>query len=155
FTQINLRPSSESINYVEHKMPFFFLLEALVGCAISINISFLLQRSKALTFLRIIGFHSLFVYCMQIIVMTFARTIFMNILHITYVPALIVLVWWSGVILPVFFYNFCLKYGLWWLYTYRKPERQVGYMKTANIFWFDRNKKAVLKQEEEALMNTN
>ncbi|HVW12562.1 MAG TPA: acyltransferase [Mucilaginibacter sp.] len=155
FTQINLRPSSESINYVEHKMPFFFLVEALVGCAISINISFLLQRSKALTFLRIIGFHSLFVYCMQIIVMTFARTIFMNVMHITYVPALIILVWWSGVILPVFFYNFCLKYGLWWLYTYRKPERQVAYMKTANIFWFDRNKKTVLKQEEEALMNTN
>ncbi|MGZ3836852.1 MAG: hypothetical protein ACXVB0_25270, partial [Mucilaginibacter sp.] len=57
------------------------------------------------------------------------------------VPALVLIVWTSGVILPVFFYNFCLKYNLWWLYTYRKPKPQVAYMKTANIFWFDKKKK--------------
>ncbi|HVV54437.1 MAG TPA: acyltransferase [Mucilaginibacter sp.] len=140
FTQINLRPSPEGINYVEHKMPFFFLFEALVGCAISFSFSFMLQKYKVLTFLRIIGFHSLFVYCMQIIVMTVARTVFVNAMHITYIPVLFPLVWMSGVILPVFFYNFCLKYGLWWLYTYRKPERQVAYMKATNIFWFDKKK---------------
>jgi len=134
FTELNLRPNPEEAYYVEHKLPFFFLLEALVGCTLSVSFSFLLQKHRTLTFLRIVGFHSLFIYCMQIIVMTIARTVFMSVLHITYVPALVLLVWSSGIILPIFFYNFCLKYNLWWLYTFRKPERQVEYMKATNIF---------------------
>jgi len=144
FTQINLKPTPDGINYVEHKLPFFFLVEALVGCTISVNFSFLLQKYKALTFLRIVGFHSLFIYCMQIITMTIARTVVVTALHITYVPAVIMLVWSSGIILPIFFYNFCLKYNLWWLYTYKKPERQVQYMRNTNIF--------SLKREEQPLV---
>jgi len=140
FTQINLRPSAEEMNYVEHKLPFFFLVEALVGCVTSVSFSFLLQKYKLFTWLRIVGFHSLFIYCMQIIVMTIARTVCINALHITYVPALILLVWSSGIVLPVFFYNFCLRYNLWWLYTFRKPERQVEYLRNNNIFSFKRMK---------------
>lgn len=136
FTQINLKPTTDGINYVEHKMPFFFLIEALVGCAISVNFSFLLQKYRVFTFLRIVGFHSLFIYCMQIIVMTIARILLMSVFKITYVPVLILLIWSSGIILPIFFYNFCLRYNLWWLYTFRKPERQVEYLRTNNIFRF-------------------
>lgn len=134
FTQINIKPTTDGINYVQNKLPFFFLMEALVGCAISINFSFLLQKYRALTFLRVVGFHSLFIYCMQIITMTAARVVFVNVLKITYVPALILLVWSSGIMLPIFFYNFCLRYNLWWLYTFRKPAMQVEYLQTRNIF---------------------
>lgn len=134
FTQINLRPSAEEAYYVEHQLPFFFLAEALIGCATSVSFSFLLQKYCKLTFLRIVGFHSLYIYCMQIIVMTMARTVFMNLLHVSYIPALIILVWTSGIVLPVFFYNFCLRFNLWWLYTYRRPERQIAYLKETNIF---------------------
>jgi hypothetical protein len=139
FTRINLRPSVDGISYVEHQMPFFFLIEALVGCTVSVNFSFLLQRYKAFTFLRVVGFHSLFVYCMQIIVMTFARTVFVSILHFTYIPLLIPLVWGSGIVLPIFFYNFCLRYNFWWLYTFRKPEKQTEYLRSNNIFSLKRN----------------
>jgi fucose 4-O-acetylase-like acetyltransferase len=133
-TRLILAPHPEGINYIEHKLPFLFLIEALIGCAISINCSFLLQRYRKLTFLRIVGFHSLFIYCMQIIVMIVARMVFMNALHITNVPALIMLVWASGIVLPIFIYNYCLKHKLWWLYTFRKPEKQVEYIRFANIF---------------------
>ena len=141
FTQINLDQTTalhktEGINFVEHQMPFFFLFEALVGCITSVSLSFLLQKYKTFTFLRIVGYHSLFIYCMQIIVMTIARTVCMNVLHITYVPVLIALVWSSGIVLPIFFYNFCLRYNLWWLYTFRKPERQAEYLRSNNIFSF-------------------
>ena len=44
FAEYNMHGGTEGINYVEHKMPFFFLIEALIGCAISINVSFLLQK---------------------------------------------------------------------------------------------------------------
>jgi fucose 4-O-acetylase-like acetyltransferase len=129
FTEINLRPSPQGKDFVEHKMPFFFLIEALIGCATSVSFSFLLQKYKLFTWIRIIGYHSLFIYCMQMIVMNFTRIFCESILHIEYSPALIMLVWSAGVVLPIFFYNFCLKYNLWWLYTYKKPTRQIDYLK--------------------------
>jgi len=138
FTDINLRPSVYGNRFVEQKMPFFFLIEALVGCTTSVSFSFLLQKYKLFTWIRIVGYHSLFIYCMQIIAMTFARIFFQSFLHISYTPALIMLVWTSGVVFPIFFYNFCLKFNLWWLYTFKKPEKQVGYLRRTNIFSFKR-----------------
>ncbi|MES2703007.1 MAG: acyltransferase [Bacteroidota bacterium] len=134
FAQINLRPSAEGINFVEHKMPFFYLIEALVGCAFSMSVSFMLQKYGKATWLRVIGYHSLFIYCMQMIVMDLTRIAFNRVLHISYPPALVLAVWAGGIILPIFIYNFCLKYRLWWLYTYKRPKRQVEYLRTANIF---------------------
>lgn len=140
FTQINIRPSEEGMNYVEHKMPFFYLFEALFGCATSFALSFMLQKHRYFTFLRVVGFHSLFIYCMQIIVMVIGRYIFINFLHINNVPALMLLIWSSGVILPVFIYNLCLRYGLWWLFTYKKPAREVEYLQSHNIFSLKKQK---------------
>jgi len=155
FTRDNIKPTTFGIQYTEYNHPFLFLFEALIGCVTSVSFSFLLQKYRALTFLRIVGYHSLFIYCMQIIVMSFVRIVCMNVFHIYYVPALVLIVWTSGIILPIFFYNLCLKYNLWWLYTYKKPVKQVEYMKASNIFWFDRNKKLLEKKEAEALLNTN
>jgi len=155
FTKINILPTKYGLANVETNYPWFFLFEALIGCITSVSFSFLLQKYRAVTFIRIVGYHSLFVYCMQIIVMSLVRIVCMNFLHIYNVPVLVLLVWTSGIVLPIFFYNFCLKYNLWWLYTYKKPEKQVAYMKTASIFWFNRTKKDELKLEKEALINTN
>ena len=138
FTEINLRPSPYDDRFVEVKMPFFFLLEALIGCATSISFSFLLQKYKLFTWIRIVGYHSLFVYCMQIITITATRIILQSIIHITYTPAIIISTWASGVVLPIFFYNLCLRYNLWWLYTFRKPQKQVDYLSSTNIFSFKR-----------------
>jgi len=123
FAYYNLHGGAEGINYVEHKMPFFFLLEALVGCAISMNFSFLLQKYNALRFLRVIGFHSLYIYCMQIIVMTIARIVLVNILNITYVPVLIGGIWSAGIFIPIAFYNFCMNHKMWWLFTFKRPKK--------------------------------
>ncbi len=156
FTRDNLQVTPVGVQYTEYHHPFLFLFEALLGCITSVSFSFLLQKYRLFTFFRIVGYHSLFIYCMQIIVMSLARIVCMNLLHLYYVPALVLIVWTSGIVLPIFFYNFCLKYNLWWLYTYKKPVKQVEYMKASNIFWFDRNNKKLLeKKEEEALLNTN
>ena len=124
FAEYNMHGGTEGINYVEHKMPFFFLIEALIGCAISINVSFLLQKYNLFKFLRVIGFHSLFIYCMQIIVMTMSRVVMVNILNITHVPSLIIVIWVAGIVLPMLFYNICMHYNVWWLFTYKKPVYQ-------------------------------
>lgn len=133
-TKINLLPTAAGMRNVEVNMPLLFMVQALVGCALSICFSFFLQKYQVLTFLRVVGFHSLFIYCVQIIVMTLVRTVSMNFLHITNVPALVAILCISGITLPIFFYNFCLRYNLWWLYTYRKPSRHIEYIKTARLF---------------------
>ena len=138
FTKINLSHIAETERYVEEKMPFFFMLEALLGCTASVSFSFLLQKYKVFTWIRIVGYHSLFIYCMQVVVMQFTRIFLQSFLHITYTPALIMLIWASGIVLPIFFYNFCLKFKLWWLFTFRKPEKQVDYLRNTNIFSFKR-----------------
>jgi fucose 4-O-acetylase-like acetyltransferase len=125
FTQYNLHGGIEGINYVEHQMPLFFLIEALVGCTISVNFSFLLQKYNALKFLRVIGFHSLYIYCMQIIVMTVARIILVGILKITYVPLLVAVIWTSGIVIPIAIYNLCMKLNMWWLFTFKQPKAKV------------------------------
>jgi fucose 4-O-acetylase-like acetyltransferase len=145
FTVINLRPTVYGDRFVEQKMPFFFLVEALVGCTASVSFSFLLQKYKLFSWLRVVGYHSLFIYCMQIIVMTFARIFFQNFLHITYTPALIMLVWTSGIVLPIFFYNFCLRFNLWWLYTFKRPEKQADYLRSTNIFSFKKQQYQAIK----------
>ncbi|GAA4089451.1 hypothetical protein GCM10022392_08470 [Mucilaginibacter panaciglaebae] len=125
FASYNMHGGADGINYVEHKMPLFFLLEALVGCTISVNFSFLLQKYNALRFLRVIGFHSLYIYCMQIIIMTMARVILVNILKISHVPFLVAVIWTSGIAIPILIYNFCMQFKMWWLFTFKRPKNKV------------------------------
>lgn len=122
FASYNMYGGPDGINYVEHKMPLFFLLEALVGCTISVNFSFLLQKYNALKFLRVIGFHSLYIYCMQIIIMTMARVILVNILKISNVPFLVMAIWTSGIAIPIIIYNLCMQLKMWWLFTFKRPK---------------------------------
>jgi fucose 4-O-acetylase-like acetyltransferase len=135
-TPINLQSSDFGIRNVEVNQHYLFFLQAIIGCALSINCSFFLQKLQVLNFLRIVGYHSLYIYCVQIIVMTVTRTVVMSALHITNVPVLILIIWSAGVILPIFFYNLCLRYGFWWLFSYRKPEKQIAWIKEARIFSF-------------------
>jgi fucose 4-O-acetylase-like acetyltransferase len=125
FAEYNLHGGAEGINFVEHKMPGFFLIEALVGCTISVNVSFLIQKYNAFKFLRVIGFHSLFIYCMQIIVMTITRVVMLNLLKYTYVPGLVVVVWTAGTVIPIIFYNLCMRYHIWWLFYFKNPNKKV------------------------------
>lgn len=125
FASYNMHGGPDGINYVEHKMPVFFLIEALIGCTISVNFSFLLQKYNALRFLRVIGFHSLYIYCMQIIIMTITRTVLLNVFKLTYVPAVVAVIWASGIFVPIFIYNFCMQYNLWWLFTFKRPKATV------------------------------
>jgi fucose 4-O-acetylase-like acetyltransferase len=130
FANYNLHGGSEGINFVEHKMPFFFLLEALVGCTISMNFSFMLQKYNLLKFLRVIGFHSLYIYCMQIIVMTAARIVLVNFCKIHNVPVLITAVWGAGIFIPIVFYNFCIEHKMWWFFSYKRPKQTVVVVET-------------------------
>ncbi|MDR3712278.1 MAG: acyltransferase [Puia sp.] len=131
-TSLNLTVGQGHYDYVEHKLPFLFLAEALVGCILSVNISFQLQKHKLLRFLRVVGFHSLFIYCMQIMVMLATTAVMIKVLNVTNIPVLVIVVWMSGVLPPMFLYNFCLRHNLWRLFTFIKPEKEIASLKGEN-----------------------
>ena len=148
-TPINLQSSDFGIRNVEVNQHYLFFLQAIIGCALSINCSFFLQKLRVLNFLRIVGYHSLYIYCVQIIVMTVVRTVLMSVLHVSNVPLLLLIIWSAGIVLPIFFYNFCLRYNFWWLFSFRKPDKQIAWIRQENIFGF--TKKRAIPANDEGL----
>ena len=130
FTKLNILNHSDY--FVEHNMPFFFLLVASVGCLFSFNISFLLKRYNIFSFLRVIGYHSVHMYCMQIIVMSLIRFILINYVGISNPPLLVFLILFSCVIFPIIIYNIFLRLNLWWLFSLKKPVEDIRSLTSKN-----------------------
>jgi fucose 4-O-acetylase-like acetyltransferase len=145
FTKINLFNNSNY--YVEHHMPFFFLLVALVGCALSINISFMLKRVNTLPILRVIGYHSVFIYCMQIIAMALAKFVFIKLFGFTNPPLLVLLVLSTGLLMPMIAYTIFLRLNMWWLFSLKKPVDEILFLKGKKI-----NEDLILKNTPQAKM---
>jgi fucose 4-O-acetylase-like acetyltransferase len=120
-TSLNLGSSEFGMYYVERKLPHLYLVAALIGCSFSMSISFLLQKYQKFVVIRIIGYYSLYIYCMQIILILFGRILFYDLIKIQYPPLLVILVWMSGVIVPIFIYNYLMKIKFWQLFTFKKP----------------------------------
>ena len=70
---------------------------------------------------------------MQIIAMSVARLVFVNILGITYVPLLALLILSAGLIIPMITYNICIRLNMWWLFTLKKPEEEINYLAESKL----------------------
>ncbi len=121
FTEINL--SHQDDYYVQKQLPHLFALCALIGGAFIVGLSLLLQYTGKLKFLRVIGYHSLFIYVMNLLATAGTRIIMTK--YLSFVP-----LEWSlligtiaGVILPLMAYNIIIRLGGWWLFTFKKPAR--------------------------------
>lgn len=112
--------------YVEFYMPVSFLIIAISGCAVTILISFILQRFNMLKFLRVIGFHSLYIYLMHVIFTGSIRVLVTKLLHINSIPFLLLLSVLIGVMLPIIIYNFLIRHGLWWLFSLQRPNEKLS-----------------------------
>jgi fucose 4-O-acetylase-like acetyltransferase len=110
--------------YVEFYMPASFLVIALSGCALTVLLSFILQRFNVLKFLRVIGFHSLYIYLMHVIFTGSVRVLVTKLLHINNIPVLLLFSVITGVTLPILIYNFLIKNGMWWCFTLQKPQKK-------------------------------
>ncbi len=120
FTHLNL--TNKNDYYVQNNQPVLFALAALLGGGFVIGVSFLLQKTNKLRFLRVIGYHSLYIYVANLIVTASVRILFVKVLNINNIPFLLMLGSIAGVIIPIIFYNIAMKAGAWWLYTLSKPR---------------------------------
>jgi uncharacterized membrane protein YcfT len=82
-----------------------FLFTSLIGCTTLIILAFLLERWNRLSFLRILGYHSLYIYIAHVIVVGFIRFLFTQVFHINDYLIILITAITSGVTIPIILYN--------------------------------------------------
>lgn len=104
-----------------------FLPIAFIGCFCMFVLAFRLQDWDVLSFLRILGYHSLFIYVVHVIVSSFVRIVLTKVFGIHDSVILLFLGIAFGVVIPVIVYNLLIRtrYG-WRLFSLRKPEINSG-----------------------------
>lgn len=121
FTYLNL--SSSNDYYVQNYQPALFALAALLGGGFVIVVSFLLQKTNKARFLRVIGYHSLYIYVANLIVTAATRTLLVKVLKIDNITVLLLVGTTMGVVIPIMMYNVLQRMGFWWLFTLKKPSK--------------------------------
>jgi fucose 4-O-acetylase-like acetyltransferase len=119
FTYLNLEHADDY--YVQYRQPAIFALTAFAGGAFVIHIAFLLQKLDIMRFLRVIGYHSLYIYVMHLMITSSSRIILIKLFDVQDIPVLMVISVTIGIILPIILYNVAERAGAWWLFTLKKP----------------------------------
>lgn len=104
-----------------------FLLIALIGCLSMFILSFRMQEWNVLPWLRVIGFHSLYIYVMHIFVAGLVRLTFTKFLHIQNPFVLLLSGICLSIVIPIMFYNLLILDGpLWWLFSFTRKQTNAG-----------------------------
>lgn len=116
--------------WVQHQdlraaQPLLFAAIAIVGSAFTLSVSFVLGKAQVAGFLKIIGKHSLYIYILHVLAIGFTRMVLLSILGITNAAVLLPLSMVAGVMFPIIFYQASLRYGLWFLFSFKKPKAAV------------------------------
>ena len=125
FTTINMKHGDD--NYININMTWLFLPISLSGCALMMQLSQVLQQKNSLRWLRVVGYHSLYIYLMHLMLIAAVRIVLVRFLHITYIPLIMFIAISLGVIIPIIIYNLCIRLGAWWLFTLKKPVAEIEY----------------------------
>ena len=86
-----------------------FIFISLTGSLCMLVFSLHLQKWNALFFLRVLGYHSLYIYLMHVIVGTFSRKFFYGILEVNNTYIILFICSLVGIVIPVILYNLCIK----------------------------------------------
>jgi fucose 4-O-acetylase-like acetyltransferase len=106
-----------------------FLIIALIGCLTMCSLAYRLQDWDILRFLRVLGYHSLYIYVMHVIAAAFVRVILTKVFGIHQPVALLFIGIALAATIPVIIYNlFIVEKPLWFLFTLerKKPTRTPG-----------------------------
>ena len=122
FSKINLNAGDDY--YVQRFMPVLFAAVSIAGCAFIINFCYLLQQLNVFKFLRVIGYHSLFIYIMHLMVIAAFRILYVNVLGQTNVYIFIITGILAGIFIPMVIYNLAEKLGAGWLFELKKNNEK-------------------------------
>ena len=120
FTTININHADDY--YVNHKLPPLYALVALIGCAFVINVCYMLQKFNTAKWLRVIGYHSLYIYVMHLIIIGGLRFLYKNVMGLTNVYLFLAIAITLGVLIPTIAYNLANKIGAGWLFELKRKK---------------------------------
>lgn len=129
----NLNGGVPKYMFVEYYRPIWFLFISLIGCLFIINLSFVLQKYKLVSWLHVLGKHSLYIYVAHVIAFAGVRILLTKVLHIEYVPGVLFLVILAGLIFPVILFKITDRLGWYWLFTLEKKEKFKSPEKNKNL----------------------
>ncbi len=127
FTIINIQHNED--NYVDHRLPYLFLFISLSGCAVIVQLAIILEQSKLVKWLRVIGYHSLYIYLIHLMLIAALRIVMVKVLGIFSIPLILVLAIVVGIVVPIIMYNLATRIGAWWLFSLKKPEEEIRFYK--------------------------
>jgi fucose 4-O-acetylase-like acetyltransferase len=100
-----------------------FLLIALIGCLSMFILAFRMQSWDILRFLRVIGYHSLYIYVTHVFVAALIRLVLTRFLGIHNPFVLLFTGIVFSIVIPIIFYNLLVVNGpLWWMFSFRKEK---------------------------------
>ena len=99
------------------------LIIACIGCFTMFLLAFRMQVLNLFPFLRVLGYHSLYIYIMHVLVIAFVRVILTKLLGLHNPYILLPCCMFFGVTIPVIVYNLLIKDNIgWFLFSYKKPR---------------------------------
>ncbi|MBS1659471.1 MAG: acyltransferase [Bacteroidetes bacterium] len=111
------------LNHITEPGKADFLLIALIGCFSMFVLSFRMQEWGILSWLRVIGFHSLYIYVMHLFVAGLVRLTFTKYLHVHNPFVLLFTGIGLAIVIPIIFYNLLMVDGpLWWMFSYHRKQ---------------------------------
>jgi len=110
-----------------------FLAIALIGCLSMFILAFRMQSWNVLRFLRVIGYHSLYIYVTHVFVAGLIRLALTHAgIHNPFV--LLGAGIFFSILIPIMFYNLLVVNGpLWWMFAFRKEKPQPKKVPPATI----------------------
>ena len=128
----NESASFSSIKFIPYILKeISFLSISLIGCTSLILFTHLLERWNRGKWLRIIGFHSLYIYIMHVIVVACNRIILTRVFGVENYLVILLAGISLGVVIPVVFYNLFGKKYLWFLFsTKKKTHNEINFKKS-------------------------
>lgn len=101
-----------------------FFLIALIGCCCMFVVAFRLEKLNILRFLRVVGYHSLYIYVLHVMTAALTRTIAVKFFGLINPALLLLLCIMAGVTIPIIFYNLFVRNNFaWFLFSFRKNKK--------------------------------
>ncbi|MCL6524161.1 MAG: acyltransferase [Thermoflavifilum sp.] len=115
---------------IEYTNIFLFALVALIGCIFILNICFIIGKWDKMKIIKVVGFHSLYVYILHVSIASFFRTLFASGLGIKNTTILLPINLALSITLSIMIYNLIIRNGGWFAFVLNKERVEKSISKT-------------------------
>lgn len=138
--EMNIDISSSSVASILHHFwgMFQFVAIVMIGCTFILNVCALFQKVGKSSFIRVIGYHSLYIYILHVLLIVSCRLLFVNILHFENAFLILPIQVIIGTIGAVMIYNLCRHLNMNFLFEYNPKEFKTSFRRIPFLLKFQK-----------------